>query len=83
MPELPEVETTRLGLIPLVNQTVANVIIRNASLRWPIPHSLPDLLQGKTRQTYASRKVYSGTFRQWCSAITPRYVWPYLPTGTG
>lgn len=44
MPELPEVEITRRGLIPLLNQTVKNVVIRNASMRWPIPAHLPDTL---------------------------------------
>jgi formamidopyrimidine-DNA glycosylase len=58
MPELPEVETTRLGLLPLVQQTVANVIIRNASLRWPIPQNLPELLQGKTLKTLTRRAKY-------------------------
>ena len=58
MPELPEVETTRLGLIPLVNQTVANVVIRNSSLRWPIPQSLPELLQGQTLRKLTRRAKY-------------------------
>jgi formamidopyrimidine-DNA glycosylase len=44
MPELPEVEITRRGLLPLVNSTVANVVIRNASMRWPIPSHLPQTL---------------------------------------
>ena len=44
MPELPEVEITRRGLIPLLNQTVENVVIRNASMRWPIPAHLPATL---------------------------------------
>ncbi len=44
MPELPEVEITRRGLIPLINQTVSNVVIRNASMRWPIPAHLPQTL---------------------------------------
>ncbi len=44
MPELPEVEITRRGLIPLLNQTVENVVIRNASMRWPIPTHLPATL---------------------------------------
>jgi len=49
MPELPEVETTRLGIQPyLVNQTIKKVIVRQARLRWPIPPTLPqDLLQAK------------------------------------
>jgi formamidopyrimidine-DNA glycosylase len=45
MPELPEVEITRRGLLPLINQSVKNVIIRNASMRWPIPVHLPQTLQ--------------------------------------
>ena len=44
MPELPEVEITRRGLLPLINQTVSNVVIRNASMRWPIPAHLPQTL---------------------------------------
>jgi formamidopyrimidine-DNA glycosylase len=44
MPELPEVEITRRGLLPLLNQNVKNVVIRNASMRWPIPAHLPETL---------------------------------------
>jgi formamidopyrimidine-DNA glycosylase len=58
MPELPEVETTRLGLVPLVNQTVADVLIRNGSLRWPIPQDLPELLQGRSLRALTRRAKY-------------------------
>lgn len=58
MPELPEVETTRLGLMPLEQQQVAQVIIRNGSLRWPIPQNLPELLQGKTLRSLSRRAKY-------------------------
>ncbi len=44
MPELPEVEITRRGLMPLINHSVAQVVIRNASMRWPIPSHLPQTL---------------------------------------
>lgn len=45
MPELPEVETSRRGILPLVQrQQVARVIIRQAQLRWPIPDHLPQTL---------------------------------------
>lgn len=44
MPELPEVETTRRGLLPLLGQTVRQVVVRNASLRWPIPAHLAQSL---------------------------------------
>lgn len=58
MPELPEVETTRLGLLSLVNQTVSEVLIRNGSLRWPIPENLPTLLQGQTLRALTRRAKY-------------------------
>lgn len=49
MPELPEVETTRRGLLPhLQNQTINNVIVRNAKLRWPVTKKLSTLLIGQT-----------------------------------
>jgi len=46
MPELPEVETTRLGIAPhITGQTIKNVIVRNKKLRWPITSTLKkDLL---------------------------------------
>ncbi len=38
MPELPEVETTLRGIEPaLTGRTITEVIVRNASLRWPVP----------------------------------------------
>ena len=38
MPELPEVETTRRGVAPsLVGKTIADIVVRNPSLRWPVP----------------------------------------------
>lgn len=40
MPELPEVETTLRGIEPYVDgQLITAVVVRNASLRWPIPTS--------------------------------------------
>lgn len=59
MPELPEVETTRRGIAPhLLGQSIANVIIRNPSLRWPIPGNLPELLVGLTIQAVTRRAKY-------------------------
>ncbi len=41
MPELPEVETTRLGIKDhLIGHTVSLVTVRNFQLRWPIPQTL-------------------------------------------
>lgn len=59
MPELPEVETTRLGLLPAVQgQRVASVIVRDRRLRWPIPKKLAQQLTGKTVIDIARRGKY-------------------------
>lgn len=56
MPELPEVETTRKGIAPHIeNNQISEVIIRNRSLRWPIPTHLNAKLK--------SRKIISVTRR--------------------
>ncbi|SMN16264.1 Formamidopyrimidine-DNA glycosylase [uncultured Candidatus Thioglobus sp.] len=45
MPELPEVETTKNGLLPLIkNQTVTKAIRHRDNLRWEIPKHLPTTL---------------------------------------
>ena len=49
MPELPEVETTRLGLLPrLLGRSLQNLIVRNPRLRWPVPEDLAHQLVGTT-----------------------------------
>ena len=59
MPELPEVEITRRGLAAhLVGLTIADVVIRNARLRWPIPKNLPKLLRGQTIVSLGRRAKY-------------------------
>lgn len=58
MPELPEVETTRRGLFPLLQQTASHVIIRNASLRWPIPAHLPETLSNQKLHELSRRGKY-------------------------
>ena len=46
MPELPEIETARRGLTPLLNgRRIEGWTVRNASLRWPV--SIPAQLQGR------------------------------------
>jgi formamidopyrimidine-DNA glycosylase len=47
MPELPEVETTRAGLEPLLQgEVIESVSIRDGRLRWPVPPDLPTLMAG-------------------------------------
>ena len=58
MPELPEVEITRRGLLSLINQTVSKVVIRNASMRWPIPAHLPQTLQNQQLVGLTRRAKY-------------------------
>ena len=58
MPELPEVETTRRGLAPLVGQRVSSVIVRNGRLRWPIPADLPETLVGQRFSELTRRAKY-------------------------
>ncbi|HZV60897.1 MAG TPA: bifunctional DNA-formamidopyrimidine glycosylase/DNA-(apurinic or apyrimidinic site) lyase [Methylophilaceae bacterium] len=58
MPELPEVETTRLGLLPLVGQTVEKVILRNPAMRWPVPSHLIKTLPGQQLQALQRRAKY-------------------------
>ena len=47
MPELPEVETTRAGIaLHILNMEVESVVIRQPSLRWPVPSQLNARLKG-------------------------------------
>jgi formamidopyrimidine-DNA glycosylase len=59
MPELPEVEITRLGLAPhLTGQTIVAAVIRNARLRWPIPENLDLVLGGQIIRELKRRAKY-------------------------
>lgn len=43
MPELPEVETTKTSLAPLLGQWVTNIEVFQPKLRWPMPADLATL----------------------------------------
>ena len=59
MPELPEVETTRLGLLPrLQGRTLTRIVVRNPRLRWPVPDDLETQLAGRTLQDLIRRGKY-------------------------
>src|SRR5438128_12660884 len=48
MPELPEVETTRRGLLPhMLGRRIREVEVRNPNLRWPMPRDLGSRLRGR------------------------------------
>lgn len=48
MPELPEVEVTRRGLLPhVVGRRIGAVTVRHRGLRWPVDPALESLLDGR------------------------------------
>jgi formamidopyrimidine-DNA glycosylase len=58
MPELPEVEVSRLGITPFMEGVVVDrVVIRHPRLRWPIPQEL-HLLEGQPLQLIERRAKY-------------------------
>lgn len=59
MPELPEVETTRRGLAPLLQgRRVAGITVRQPRLRWPVPAELPAAITGQIIQAVDRRAKY-------------------------
>jgi formamidopyrimidine-DNA glycosylase len=59
MPELPEVETVRLGLIPhFEGRTLERVLVRRHDLRQPIPKTLPKRLAGRKLIQIGRRAKY-------------------------
>ncbi|MGH6692061.1 MAG: bifunctional DNA-formamidopyrimidine glycosylase/DNA-(apurinic or apyrimidinic site) lyase, partial [Gammaproteobacteria bacterium] len=59
MPELPEVETTRRGLEPLlVGRRIRSVRVRDRRLRQPVPRRLSQLIAGATIRSLARRGKY-------------------------
>ncbi|MGD2167987.1 MAG: bifunctional DNA-formamidopyrimidine glycosylase/DNA-(apurinic or apyrimidinic site) lyase [Gammaproteobacteria bacterium] len=59
MPELPEVETTRRGIAPLIsNQAIERVVVRERRLRWRIPDGLEQRIAGQTVHSVARRAKY-------------------------
>lgn len=59
MPELPEVETTRLGISPhVVGKKVTSVEVREDRLRWPVSPGLAQSLTGLTIRDVVRRAKY-------------------------
>lgn len=57
MPELPEVETTKTSLMPLLGQSVNAVNVFQPKLRWAMPDDLSDLT-GYTLESVERRAKY-------------------------
>lgn len=59
MPELPEVETSRRGIAPLISGCqIAELILRTEKLRWPLDRTLCEILPGQTLLSVARRAKY-------------------------
>src|SRR5918996_2151246 len=59
MPELPEVETVRLGLVPAMEGArFVKVEARRPDLRWPFPKDFVSRLEGKTVTGLGRRAKY-------------------------
>jgi len=59
MPELPEVEVTRLGIAPhLEGRKLSAVKVLDGRLRWPVPANLPKILPGQRVGSITRRGKY-------------------------
>lgn len=59
MPELPEVETVRRGMAPVLEgQIIARADIRRPDLRWPLPDRMADRLTGARVLALRRRSKY-------------------------
>lgn len=64
MPELPEVETTKTSLIPLLDHTVSYVTVHQSSLRWAIPTDVNKLVGQKLVKLERRSKYILAHFEQ-------------------
>ncbi len=59
MPELPEVETVRRGLLPVMEgQVIASADVRRPDLRWPFPDRMAARLTGQRVERLRRRSKY-------------------------
>lgn len=59
MPELPEVETVRRGLLPVMEGArIARAEVNRPDLRWPFPDRMADRLTGRTVTALRRRSKY-------------------------
>jgi formamidopyrimidine-DNA glycosylase len=59
VPELPEVETTCRGIRPaLVTRRIANIVVRNRQLRWPVPVGIERKLRNQQVLGVSRRAKY-------------------------
>ena len=78
MPELPEVETVRRGLLPVMEgQRIAMAQVNRPDLRFALPEKMAERLTGQTvlnlrrRSKYILADLSSGETLYWTSATLP------------
>ena len=79
MPELPEVETTKTSLLPLLEQRVKRVEVRQSSLRWPIPENIEKLVGQKLLKLTRRSKYILAEFEH-DTMLSVSYTHLTLPT---
>ena len=76
MPELPEVETVRLGLMPaLEGRTIKEAHVRRKDLRLPFPPRFAERLKGRVVQKLTRRAKYI------LAELDSGELWIHLHTG--
>ena len=59
MPELPEVETVRRGLVPVIEgHRIARADVNRPDLRWPLPRGMAERLTGRVVTRLGRRSKY-------------------------
>ncbi len=81
MPELPEVETVRRGLLPVMEgQVIATAQVRRPDLRWPLPAGMADRLTGarvlglRRRSKYILADLSTGETLLWHLGMSGRVL---------
>ena len=82
MPELPEIEVSRMGISPhLTDQKIKQIVIRQSKLRWPVSEELKTLSGVRIDRVSRQSQVSAARNRvgEYCGAS--RDVW--LATSAG
>lgn len=59
MPELPEVETTRRGIAPIMtDHRLESFVVHESRMRWPVPDDMPATLSGRVVRDCGRRGKY-------------------------
>ena len=77
MPELPEVETVRRGLVPaMVGARFSRVTLRRSNLRFPFPENFAGRLEGRTVTELGRRAKYLTAHLDSGETLVMHVDWP-------